>query len=354
MDNVTKRLGWFLEETKISRLSQLRPSLADSALKVLRDEGLSDQTLQHYAVAWKSFAKWCWRDRRIRTDLLAELKLPKVVTTSKRSALTPELTARLIEATRRGPRRRRMTGLDRSMLYLSMLYLMAAITGLRRGELWSLTPESFSLEGNPPVVRLPGADTKNGCDAIQPLPSHVVPSLRSWLAMRPADQPLWPRMPNSAAMVRADLEAAGIDPNGYCFHSLRHSYVSAIVQCGGSVKDSMELARHHDADLTFNRYAHTRLEDLAVVVDRMPDLLSHALPTSGVSTGPGGSTLKTMKPSPERSQVDPSGHGCQLGTPISSHRYNGGIVRRIPAIRTRDRDLDEVRDHVGNGRRHDS
>jgi integrase len=87
-------------------------------------------------------------------------------------------------------------------------------------------------------------------------------------------------------MIRADLKAAGIAPEPYCFHSLRHTYITAIDRCGGSVKDSMELARHHDPELTFNRYAHTRLVDLSKVVDRMPDLLSHTLPTFGVSTGP--------------------------------------------------------------------
>ena len=44
----------------------------------------------------------------------------------------------------------------------------------------------------------------------------------------------------------------------------------------------------------------------------------------------------------------------ELGTPIASRRYNGGILRRIKAIRTRDRNLDEDRDHVGSRRRHDS
>ena len=34
----------------------------------------------------------------------------------------------------------------------------------------------------------------------------------------------------------------------------------------------MELARHHDADLTFGRHDHTQLEDLSKVVDRLPDL----------------------------------------------------------------------------------
>ena len=207
-----------------------------------------------------------------------------------------------------------MTGEDRAWLYT-----LAMVTGLRRGELQSLTPESFYLEGSPAVVSLPGRDTKNSDDAIQPLPSHVVPSLRSWLASKPVGRSLWPPERNTALMVRTDLKAAGIAPEAFDFHCLRHSYVSAIVQCGGSVKDSMELARHHDADLTFNRYAHTRLADLSQVVDRLPSLWedsSHTLPTSGVSTGLNGTTLETMKPCPERSQVDPSRHEDRFSPPI--------------------------------------
>ena len=110
-------------------------------------------------------------------------------------------------------------------------------------------------------------------------------------------------------MIRADLKAAGIPLDAYDLHSPRHCFVSQIVQCGGSVKDSMELARHHDADMTFGRDAHTRLEDLSKVVDRLPDLwVSHTLPTSAVSEGPNGTTPNHRESSPERSQVDPSGH----------------------------------------------
>jgi hypothetical protein len=121
-------------------------------------------------------------------------------------------------------------------------------------------------------------------------------------------------------MLRNDLKAAGIAPDAYCFHSLRHSYVTAIIQCGGSIKDSMELARHHDAGLTFGRYAHIRLADLSQVVNRLPALWedsSHTLPTSGVSTGLGGTTLDHQEPCPERSQVDPLGHDYQFRPPVA-------------------------------------
>ena len=108
-DQVRRRLEWFLEETKISRLSQIRPSLAVSALKALRDEGRGDQTVNHYATSWKAITRWAWKDRRTRTDLLADLELPRVVATKKRIDLPLEVVARLIETTRQGPRRRGMT-----------------------------------------------------------------------------------------------------------------------------------------------------------------------------------------------------------------------------------------------------
>ena len=101
--------------------------------------------------------------------MLADLDPPKVVTSAKRSALRHRPDGRLIETTRRGPRRRGMTGEDRAWLYT-----LAAITGLRRGELQSLTPESFSLEGNPAVVSLLAATPR-----IRTMRSSLFPPRRS-------------------------------------------------------------------------------------------------------------------------------------------------------------------------------
>jgi integrase len=254
VDGVQKRLAWFLEESKISRLSQLRPSLVTTSLKTLRDSARSDRTVSHYCAALKSFSRWAWKDRRTREDLLADLERPKIVTENKRAALSVEQATRLVTTTRTGKFRRGMSGEDRSWLYTLAIY-----TGLRRSELQSLTPESFNLDTTSPSVALPGSETKNSNDAIQPLPSHVIPSLRSWLATKPSLTPLFPTDRNSSLMIKADLKAAGIPADEYDFHGLRHCYVSQIVQSGASVKDAMELARHSDADLTFNRYAHTRL-----------------------------------------------------------------------------------------------
>src|SRR5271157_3858766 len=134
--------------------------------------------------------------------------------------------------------------------------------------------------------------------------------------MLPWSKPRSRREHNTAPMIRADLKAAGIPSDAYDLHSRRHCFVSQIVQCSGSVKDSMELARHHDADLTFGRYAHTRLEDLSKVVDRLPDLrVPQTLRTSAVSERPNGTTPNHRESSAERSQVDPSGHTDRFQRP---------------------------------------
>jgi integrase len=156
VDGIRKRLEWFLGESKITRLSQLRPSLADDALKTLRDAHRSDRTVAHYAAALKSFARWLWKDKRTREDLLADLERPTIHSKNARIALTPAEAAKLIAATRSSKSRRGMPGEDRSWLYA-----LALVTGLRRGELQALQPEDFALDGSPPTVALDGQFTKN-------------------------------------------------------------------------------------------------------------------------------------------------------------------------------------------------
>src|SRR5208337_3546964 len=191
--NVRKQLEWFVAETKITRLSQIRPSLATTALMNLRMSGCGDQTCSHYATAWKSFAKWLAKDRRTRTDLLADFESPKVISSGKRKALNPDQLGQLITRVSELSPRRGISGHDRSWLYH-----LAAVTGLRRGELQSLRTESFNLLSDPPIVSLPGRDTKNSENAVLPLPRTMVGALSAWLATKASGKPLWRVVQNTA------------------------------------------------------------------------------------------------------------------------------------------------------------
>ena len=292
---VRQRLEWFLAETKITRLSQLRPALADQALSTLRKAGKSDQTVSHYATSLKSFTEWLRKNHWTKTDLLADLDRPAIVTTRERSAMTSSQLAALIETTRsRGLARRGLSGLDRSWLYS-----LATYTGLRRRELWALTPESFDLDSEPALVSLPGAATKNRKRADQPLPGHLVADLKEWLASKAGGVPIFgPMLHNTSPLIKADLRLAGVDSEQFDFHSLRHSYLTLVDACGPSSKEAMTLGRHSTPQLTPGRYTHSRLENLGRVVDRMPNLLSHTSTTPVVSSGRNGATSGSMEPSP--------------------------------------------------------
>jgi integrase len=316
--DVRRRLEWFLDQTKVTRLSQIKPSVVTETLKTLRDAGKADRTVFTYCASVKAFTRWLKKDRRTDRDLLEDLDRPEVVTEAKRVALTPEQAARLISVTRSSKIRRGLHGEERAWLYL-----LAMISGLRRSELQSLTPESFALDADPPTVFVPGAFTKNGEDAIQPLPTGVIPDLRAWLSRKPSLTPVFPRNPNLAYVIRADLKAAGIPSDGFCFHSLRHTYISGVVESGASIKDAMTLARHAKPDLTFNTYSHARLENLGRVVNSLPELwakpwasdrlcdFAHALPTSGVSAGLNGAQEIQGNPGPDESLKAPNVHGSE-------------------------------------------
>ena len=112
------------------------------------------------------FAKWLWRDGRVREDPLCHLSMGRVVTKRTRNALEPEDAAGLIATTRSEPIRWGMTGEDRCILYA-----IALGTGFRAKECRSLTPEDFNLDGDQPTITCRAAYTE------EPQPS------------RPADPP---------------------------------------------------------------------------------------------------------------------------------------------------------------------
>jgi integrase len=103
---------------------------------------------------------------------------------------------------------------------------LAIATGLRYAEIKSITPESFALDNGHATVRVTAAYTKNGETAILHLPSDLAEDLRDWLVGRPRGLPTFAMPDKAAAMLRIDLQAAGIpyrDEAGlvFDFHALR-------------------------------------------------------------------------------------------------------------------------------------
>ena len=102
----------------------------------------------------------------------------------------------------------------------------------------------------PPTVTVEARYSKRRRRDVQPLPPQLVEPLRAWLAGKERGRPVFAMPERTAAMLRRDLEAAGIPyrtAEGIAdFHALRHTYASRLVRHGVSVKVAQDLARHSD------------------------------------------------------------------------------------------------------------
>ena len=225
--------------------------------------GIGPVAFNHYLGAFKSFCKWMVRDGRASENPVVHLTglNAKVDLRRQRRALSLEQLRKLLGATREGPERFGMSGAARALLYR-----LAVETGLRRGELASLTRESFDLNGECPTVRVAAAYSKHRREDVLPLRTDTAADLRDFLARKLPDASAF-AMPTSrhksAAMFKADLEVAGlryIDAAGrYAdFHSLRHTCGSLLAASGVHPKVAQSIMRHSTIDLTMSRYTHVR------------------------------------------------------------------------------------------------
>lgn len=262
-------------------VADLTPERVQAFLSGLQARGreASVQTLNFYLAAARSFALWLAETGRVHANPLPRSKLrPGNVATDRRHdrrTLSPEELSNLLAATLTSHTTfRGLNGTARHALYLT-----AAGTGFRVGELADLTPELFDLNGSPPTVSLPASTDKARRSVTQPLPPGVAGVLRVFLAGKPASVPLWPGSwtEQAARMLRKDLESAGIayvvqgadGPLYADFHALRHTYITSLERAGLSVKQAQTLARHADPKLTLARYTHATLADLGAAVGRV-------------------------------------------------------------------------------------
>jgi integrase len=311
-DQSKERVVRLIESAKVTRISGLTISAAQAALADLRllpgrrgRARMSDSSVAHHARALKSFVKWLWRDKRVRDDLLAHMELPEVHDKMTRRALEVEEIAALLATTPTLRRRARLTGPDRMIVYS-----VALGTGYRLNEVMSLTPESFDLDADPPVILCAGKNCKNRKDTRQPIRLELAAMLKDWLADKPPGKPVFPiRRDDAAPALRRDLEAAGVDSAAsFDFHSLRHTFVTLLVKSGCSVKVAQTLARHADPKLTLNTYAHLTLHDVAPGLEG----LSHTVPTPAVLTGLTGTDGRATICSPGENGTVPDGLASRI------------------------------------------
>lgn len=162
------------------------------------------------------------------------------------------------------------------------------MTGLRRKEIASLTPRSFSLDTDPPTVTVQAACSKHRKLDVLPLHAELVKVLRDWLRGLP-EKVLFPKLAKRRTwlMVKKDLERIGIPyvtPEGIAdFHAAgRHSHITGLVRNGASLPEAQKLARHADIKMTM-KYTHIGMEDRAKAIQLLGCQWNSSV--SGVSEG---------------------------------------------------------------------
>ncbi|NLX59142.1 MAG: site-specific integrase [Phycisphaerae bacterium] len=280
VERTLARCRWLVKNMEAKVLGDITAEGIDSALAALRRGGASVATSNGYHRAVRTFCRWLVRTKRIAENPVADLTCLKVSEADRRRRRRPlddeELTL-LLAAARRSPEPfMGLSGPDRAMLYL-----VAANTGLRASELASLTPESFELDADQPIVRCRAGYTKNGEEAELPLRQDMVATLREWLASKPSCESVWPgkwaKERRGAEMIRIDMTAADLDcedDRGRVadFHALRHTFISNLARAGVHPRNAQALARHSTIDLTMNVYTHVSMNDLGRDVESLPAL----------------------------------------------------------------------------------
>lgn len=287
IEKILASCGWkFLREVEAGSLERF--------LVELRRSGRSLETSNHYLRAVQHWMRWLVRSERLARNPLERIRVvnSRVDRRHERRALSPEELHLLIETAMTGPRIEGLMGPDRAMLYL-----LAAWTGLRRGELGSLTKRSFRLDADPPVVTVAAAYSKRRREDRVLLHTQVVERLRPWLDRQPEGERLFPITAHgnvahgrkTSKMIRLDLEAARRkwladgeheNPSDFLayrdvsgkvadFHSLRHTFITNLARSGASPKVAQTLARHSDIRLTLDTYTHVGQDEQLAAIEKL-------------------------------------------------------------------------------------
>lgn len=157
--------------------------------------------------------------------------------------------------------------------YLYPAVVLALSTGMRKGELMTLTWPDVDIPGG----RITLHETKNGERRVVPLVGHAVDVVR--IIPRRIDTPLlFPGKVKRDKPIdlrtswRAALESAEI--TNFRWHDLRHSAASYLAMNGATLAEIAEVLGHRTLQMV-QRYAHLSEAHTAGVVERMNNRIFH-------------------------------------------------------------------------------
>lgn len=255
IQHTVNRLRYMLKGSK--KLSDVTPPVLRGKMQALAaNKTTNPGTINTYLAAVHTFFAWLVKEGRWPTNPAKQVKKYKQYVVSPRYTFSLEEMFALIEA---APYQRKV------------IYLLAATSGLRRGELERLKWGHVDFMGR--AIHLPPLASKTGnkIETIGLLP-EIVDALSKWPRRDPKGHVFWYLRKRGQRVCaiphrktfEADLEKAGIPketPQGKrTFHSLRHSLASICAESGVDLRVTQLLMRHSDPAITANVYTHIREE----------------------------------------------------------------------------------------------
>lgn len=254
-----RQLALMFAETGVQTLSQLRHDRIKPFMEGFKAKGRSSRTLNMYRATVNAFANWLEEEGVIEKHDLHRL---------------PRLD---VKQDRRHPRR---PATDEQMRLLfeavpehrSFVYMAAAMTGLRRGELKQIERRDIDLGEK--TLRVRPEVSKNREEAILPLHGEMAAMLMGKVAgLSPADRVFSP-IPDIRTYKR-DLANAGIeykDADGrfFDFHALRSTFATRLLRHGVFPSKAIRLTRHKSVKTLEDHYDMLGLSDAEDAMGQLP------------------------------------------------------------------------------------
>ncbi|GJM20007.1 MAG: hypothetical protein DHS20C14_22200 [Phycisphaeraceae bacterium] len=262
--NKKVQLEALIEGVGGATLDEIEPNAVQRFLRQLKREGKSARTINSHRAHANAFLNWCVKQRRISENPLKVI--PRLDERKDRRrvrrAFTPEELGDLVRST---------AALSEAGARRSVLYLVAALTGLRRGELRKLTWGDADLDAGALTVRI--GVGKAARDDVIPLHPEARDALRS-IRPRPTKPSgrVFATVPRPET-VKFDLQRAGIDPGEASvgegvldLHATRTTIGTQLARAGVAPQVAQRFLRHADMATTLRHYTRLVLTDLAPAV----------------------------------------------------------------------------------------
>ena len=317
-DNTRRHLETLNDACGFARLADLNREALERWLAAEADNNRSARSRNAHRTALVSFCNWCVSTGRLTSNPFKGV--PKANEAAdprrRRRAMTETELVALLDVARRRPlldaqtiRRGKRAGeaeakvkdhtrarLEAAGRERALIYKTLVLTGLRKGELASLTVAQLKLDGPVPHVELDAADEKNREGSGVAIRADLAADLRSWLddrlatlqaTARSKGEPIPARLPGDilvfdvpAGLRRIfdrDLAAAGIqkrDERGRTLdvHALRTTFGTLLSKGGVPLRTAQEAMRHSDPSLTANVYTDPKLLDIHGALNALPSL----------------------------------------------------------------------------------